>query len=201
MPCSTSTTWPERGRWRQRGGGVLPHLLLASMGPHLLQPARCVVLPCAPCCAWGWGEGQCLPSPCSAPQHQLRCLGPLPQHAPSLPTHSGATLHLLKRNPGQGYCFGKEGSGDHSLPGSPPGHTRQWWEGCTPVGPLGEGDLTSTCRGPSTRTPDLATAPDPACISSSSRASETALLDIFKTPGTSVDPGCVASQFCDLQRG
>lgn len=92
--------------------------------------------------------------------------------------------------------------GTTACPGSPPGHTRQWWEGWDLWGLFGEGDLTSDLQGPLHADARPHDGPRPCLhILQLPGPLETALLDIFKHLEHLVDPGCVASQFCDLQRG
>ena len=162
--------WREGVRQRE-GGGALPHLLLASVGPHPPAAHQCVVSPCFPCCARGWGEGQCLFLPCSAPQRQLQCLGPLPQRtAPQPLLHSGATLHLFcKEKSWPGLLLWKGGQwgpqlAREALQGTLGSGGRAGTRGAS----LGRATLPRICRGPSTRTPDFTMAPDPACASSDS---------------------------------
>lgn len=161
--------WREGVRQRE-GGGMLPHLLLASVGPHLPAARQCVALPCSPCCAQGWGEGQCLLLPRSTPQSQLQCLGRLPQCAPQPLLHSGATLHLFcKEKSWQGLLLWEVGQwgpqlSREALQGTPGSGGRAGTCGAF----LGRATLPRICRGPSMRTPDLMMAPDPACASSGS---------------------------------
>ena len=92
--------------------------------------------------------------------------------------------------------------GTTTCPGSPPGHTGQWWEGRDPWGLFGEGNLTSDLQGPLHADARLYDGPGPRLrILRLTRPLETALPDIFEYLEHLVDPGCVASQLCDLQGG
>ena len=163
---------------------------------------------------------------CSFTMLPLLCSGlgrgivsaPAPQHPPKPASmlRASSTVRPLDPTPLRGYpppllqreilaratALGSRAVGTTAFPGSPPGHTRQWWEGRDPWDLSGDGNLTSDLQGPLHADARPHDGPGPCVrILQLSGPLKTALLDIFEHLEHLVDPGCVASQLCDLQGG